>query len=114
MTPEFKSIHEYIRDYTAKVIAGANSPKEAAKKIFYEVRDKIEYEDSSFFGAFMAYKYKVGNMGMKASLANAMYRAAKIPARLVIEPAAITPKYLGYNAANSTSSVNDNPANLEH
>jgi len=100
--PEFKTIHDYIRDYTEKTIDGAITPEEAAKKIFYEVRDFIEYENIDFFGAFFAYRYKVGNAGMKASLANAMYRSAKIPARLVIQPGKVTPKYLGYNYANNT------------
>jgi len=50
--PEFKTIHDYIRDYTEETIAGATTPEEAAKKIFYEVRDFIEYENIDFFGAF--------------------------------------------------------------
>jgi hypothetical protein len=103
----FKTIHDYIRDYTEETIGDASSPREAAEKIFYEVRDTILYEDIDFFGAFFAYRFKRGNSGMKASLVNAMCRSAKIPARLVIQAAVIQPKYLGYNATNGTSLIND-------
>jgi hypothetical protein len=103
----FKSIHDYIRDYTEETIGDASSPREAAEKIFYEVRDTILYEDINFFGAFFAYRFKRGNSGMKASLVNAMCRSANIPARLVIQEAQVQPKYLGYNEENGTSLINN-------
>jgi hypothetical protein len=115
----FKTAHANIRDFTAETIAGAADQREAAKAIFYRVRDLIQLEDVDFLGAYGAWKYRAGSPTAKASLLIAMARSAKIPARYVIREATVTPRHLGYNAANSTGLTDDStldPAvfNSEH
>jgi hypothetical protein len=108
-TTGFKTAQEIVRDFTQDAVAGATSQSGAAERIFYKVRDYIKLEDTRALGAHTAWKYRVGNPTMKASLMIAAARSAKIPARYVIREGTVTPNRLGYNADNSTS-LADNAA----
>jgi transglutaminase-like putative cysteine protease len=99
---DFKNFHEYIRDYTEGIISGASTPEEAAKRLFYEVRDNVKVATNRFYGAMIALKLRFGLSNDKATLLAAALRSAKVPARIVMIDGVMNPSTLNYNREDYT------------
>lgn len=73
---------EVVRKTTREVIDGSKTPKEAAIRIFYFVRDEIKYAlTPQLEKASAVIKRRTGYCVSKATAMVAMLRAANIPAR---------------------------------
>jgi len=71
-----------IQDSLAEILNGVKTPKEAAIKIYYFVRDEIKFATGDVgLKASQTLKIKKGPSLLKGSLAIAMFRGAGIPAR---------------------------------
>jgi len=73
--------HPEIQKITAEVIEGAETPREAAIKIYLFVRDEIEYGMTKIRSSTEVLQSKLGWCWTKPNLQVAMLRAAEIPAR---------------------------------
>jgi len=83
ITPLCDHDHPAIRQRVAAITAGADTPREKARRIFYDLRDTIRFSLAySRSTASQTLKRGYGECGSKSNLHVAMLRAAGIPARL--------------------------------
>lgn len=77
--------HPEIPKITAEVVKGAKTPREAAIKIYFFVRDEIKFHFEHPKPSIDVLRSRRGPCFNKANLQVAMLRAAKIPARYRVE-----------------------------
>jgi len=112
--------HPEIQKFTAEVIKGDKTPKEAAMKIYLFVRDeiKLHFEGDNPWGGQLSIEVlrsKLGECYDKSNLQVAMLRAAKIPARYRFEtwlpqlPSVFIPEALWEPVYEVYEMVSENP-----